>query len=46
MNLEGTTGNFDKLVADIREIGELGLKEDPPVRFAYEALAWGAHLDL
>ncbi|KAK0198716.1 xylose isomerase-like protein [Armillaria mellea] len=30
MNLEGTTGNFDKIVADIREIGELGLKEDPP----------------
>lgn len=46
MNLEGTTGNFDKIVADIREIGELGLQEDPPIRFAYEALAWGAHLDL
>ncbi|KAK0481857.1 xylose isomerase-like protein [Armillaria novae-zelandiae] len=28
------------------KFGELGLKEDPPVRFAYEALAWGAHLDL
>jgi 4-hydroxyphenylpyruvate dioxygenase len=46
MNLEGTTGSEDKIVADIREIGELGLKENPPVRFAYEALAWGAHIDL
>jgi 4-hydroxyphenylpyruvate dioxygenase len=46
MMAEGTTGDEDKIVADIREIGELGLKEDPPIRFAYEALAWGAHLDL
>jgi 4-hydroxyphenylpyruvate dioxygenase len=46
MHLEGTTADEDKIVADIRELGELGLKEDPPIRFAYEALAWGAHLDL
>jgi 4-hydroxyphenylpyruvate dioxygenase len=46
MNLEGTAGDEDKIVADIKEIGELGLKEHPPIRFAYEALAWGAHLDL
>lgn len=46
MNLEGTTGDEDKIVADIKELGELGLKENPPVRFAYEALAWGAHLHL
>jgi len=46
MNLEGTTGDEDKIVADIKEMGELGLKENPPIRFAYEALAWGAHLDL
>jgi 4-hydroxyphenylpyruvate dioxygenase len=45
MHREGTTGSIDKIVADIRELGELGLKETPPVRFAYEALAWGAHLD-
>lgn len=44
MNKEGTTDDLSKIVADIREIGELGQKEDPPVRFAYEALAWGAHL--
>ncbi|KAF9455848.1 xylose isomerase-like protein [Collybia nuda] len=46
MNQEGTTGNIDRIVADIREIGELGLQESPPVRFAYEALSWGAHINL
>lgn len=46
MYREGTTGNIDKIVADIKEIGELGLQETPPVRFAYEALSWGAYLDL
>lgn len=43
---EGTTGDLNRIVADIKELGELGLKEDPPVRFAYEAISWGAHLDL
>lgn len=42
---EGTTGNFEKIAADMREIALLGLKEDPPVRFAYEVMAWGAHID-
>jgi 4-hydroxyphenylpyruvate dioxygenase len=46
MNLEGTTGDEDKIVADIKELGGLGSKENPPIRFAYEALAWGAHIDL
>lgn len=46
MKLEGTTGSEDKIVGDIREIGELGLKENPPVRFAYEALSCGVHTDL
>ncbi|KAJ7709005.1 putative 4-hydroxyphenylpyruvate dioxygenase [Mycena rosella] len=46
MNSEGTTGDIGKLVSDMKEVAELGLKENPPVRFAYEALSWGAHLDL
>lgn len=46
MNSSGTTGDIDKVVQDIREIGELGLKENPPIRFAYEALSWGAHINL
>ncbi|KAF9024750.1 xylose isomerase-like protein [Hymenopellis radicata] len=43
--MQGATGDFDKIVADLREIGEMGLKEDPPIRFAYECMAWGAHVD-
>ncbi|KAJ7780154.1 sugar phosphate isomerase [Mycena maculata] len=46
MNSEGTTGNIAKIVSDMKELAELGLNETPPVRFAYEALSWGAHLDL
>ncbi|KAJ7483331.1 xylose isomerase-like protein [Mycena latifolia] len=46
MNSEGTTGDIEKIVSDLKEIAELGLKETPPVRFAYEALSWGAHIDL
>ncbi|KAJ6621460.1 xylose isomerase-like protein [Mycena sp. CBHHK59/15] len=46
MNSEGTTGDIEEIVSDMKEIAKLGLKEDPPVRFAYEALSWGAHLDL
>ncbi|KAK9319302.1 xylose isomerase-like protein [Lipomyces orientalis] len=39
---EGTTGDDDRIVADLLEIVELGEKENPPVRFAYEAISWGA----
>ncbi|KAJ6568391.1 xylose isomerase-like protein [Mycena vulgaris] len=46
MNSDGTTGDVGKIVADMKEVAELGLKETPPVRFAYEALSWGAHFDL
>lgn len=27
------------------ELADLGLRENPPVRFAYEAVAWGTYLD-
>ncbi|KLJ08355.1 4-hydroxyphenylpyruvate dioxygenase [Blastomyces silverae] len=40
-----TTGDLDVIVADLREVAERGLREDPPVRFAYEALAWSTHVD-
>jgi 4-hydroxyphenylpyruvate dioxygenase len=42
---ETTTGDIDSIVEDMRELSDLGMKEDPPVRFAYEAMAWGAHID-
>ncbi|OTB02716.1 hypothetical protein M426DRAFT_61698 [Hypoxylon sp. CI-4A] len=32
-------------VADLREVADMGLREDPPVRFVYEALCWGTRCD-
>jgi len=46
MLAEGTTGDTDKLVADLTEIAKMGLQQQPPIRFAYEAMAWGAHINL
>lgn len=40
-----TTGDRDVIVSDLRELADRGLQEHPPVRFAYEALAWGTHID-
>ncbi|KAK9234911.1 xylose isomerase-like protein [Lipomyces kononenkoae] len=40
---EGTTGDDDQIVEDLLEIAELGQKENPQVRFAYEAISWAAH---
>ena len=38
------TSNLDLIVADLREIADLGLQHNPhPIRFAHEALAWGTH---
>lgn len=41
----GVTGNMDLIVQDMVEFADLGLKEDPPIRFAYENLAWGTFID-
>lgn len=32
-------------VADMREVADLGSQEQPPLRFAYENLCWGTHVD-
>jgi 4-hydroxyphenylpyruvate dioxygenase len=42
---EGITGDLNKIVADLVEVADLGLKETPVVRFAYENLAWGRFID-
>ncbi|PKS13040.1 hypothetical protein jhhlp_000381 [Lomentospora prolificans] len=39
------TEDMDVIADDLRELADLGLKEDPPVRFAYEALCWSTHVD-
>lgn len=42
---EGVSGDLETIVADMVEVAELGLKEVPPVKFAYENLAWGTFVD-
>lgn len=42
---DGISGDLDLIVADMQEVADLGLRESPPVRFAYENLAWGTHVD-
>ncbi|KKZ65552.1 hypothetical protein EMCG_08625 [[Emmonsia] crescens] len=41
-----TTGDMDVIVADLWKVAGLGVRESPPVRFAYEALAWSTHVDM
>ncbi|KAI1137329.1 xylose isomerase-like TIM barrel [Hypoxylon sp. FL0543] len=33
-------------VEDLRELADLGLQQEPPIRFVYEALCWGTRCDL
>ncbi|KAI9929756.1 hypothetical protein AWENTII_009527 [Aspergillus wentii] len=41
---EGISGDLDLIVADMREVADMGLKEEPVVRFVYENLAWGTFI--
>jgi len=41
----GTTGDPERVASDLRTAAELGLQQSPPIRFAYEAVAWGSHFD-
>ncbi|KAE8382312.1 xylose isomerase-like protein [Aspergillus bertholletiae] len=41
---EGISGDLDLIVSDMIEVADLGLKEEPVVRFAYENLAWGTFI--
>jgi 4-hydroxyphenylpyruvate dioxygenase len=42
---EGVTGDLDIVARDLREIADLGAKEYPPYKFAYENLCWGTFND-
>jgi 4-hydroxyphenylpyruvate dioxygenase len=42
---KGVTGDIDRIVRDMIEIADLGEQEDPPIRFAYENLAWGTYVN-
>lgn len=39
------TSDLKIIVKDMLEVADLGAKEKPPVRFAYENLAWGTYID-
>lgn len=39
------TDDLDIIVQDLVEVADLGLREDPPVRFAYENMAWSTYID-
>ncbi|KAK7714439.1 hypothetical protein SLS57_007166 [Botryosphaeria dothidea] len=39
------SGDMDLIVSDLREVADMGARESPVITFAYEALAWGTHVD-
>ncbi|KAJ5925144.1 hypothetical protein N7454_007783 [Penicillium verhagenii] len=43
--LPRTTGDFQVIVDDLRELATRGAQREPPIKFAYEALAWGTHVN-
>ncbi|KAI9041943.1 sugar phosphate isomerase/epimerase family protein [Aspergillus affinis] len=40
-----TTGDMDIIISDMQRVADLGLQQTPVIRFVYEALAWGNHID-
>lgn len=39
-----TSGDTDLIVSDLQKLADSGAAQDPPIRFVYEALAWGNHV--
>lgn len=39
------SGDYDLIASDLREVADMGLKEEPQVKFAYENLCWSTHID-
>ncbi|EMR65405.1 3-dehydroshikimate dehydratase [Eutypa lata] len=39
------SGDIDLIARDLREVADLGLGQQPPVRFVYESLGWGTRVD-
>ncbi|KAI1367708.1 xylose isomerase-like protein [Xylaria arbuscula] len=42
---EELTGDYDSIASDLRKLADMGAKENPPIRFAYENLCWSTHID-
>ncbi|KAJ5200544.1 hypothetical protein N7491_008649 [Penicillium cf. griseofulvum] len=43
--LPQTVGDFDIIVEDLRELATRGAQHEHSIKFAYEALAWGNHVN-
>jgi 4-hydroxyphenylpyruvate dioxygenase len=41
----GTTGDLERVTADLAEFTRLAAKESPVIRIAYEGVSWGKHID-
>ncbi|KAL8709376.1 MAG: hypothetical protein Q9220_005870 [cf. Caloplaca sp. 1 TL-2023] len=39
------TGDDSIIISDLREVADLGAQAKPPIRFAYEPISWGAHIN-
>lgn len=42
---KGITGDWTRIVSDLQQLADAGLKQTPPVRFAYEGICWGRFVD-
>jgi 4-hydroxyphenylpyruvate dioxygenase len=42
---EETSDDIELIVSDLRELADIGLTHSPPIRFAYESLCWGTHVN-
>ena len=42
---QGTTGDVELITQDFIEMAEMGLRQPQTIRFAYEGVAWGTHID-
>jgi len=38
-------GDFEILIEDLRQAAHVAALQSPPIRLAYEALAWGTYVD-
>lgn len=42
---EECTSDRSQVTADLRQAAQMGAEQSPPIRFAYEALCWGTHIN-
>lgn len=45
LSKEECSGDVDLIVSDLQEVADMGAQETPVIRFAYESLCWGTHVD-